>query len=323
VSSGETADARARRIAGDLSRRARSALRPQLPFPYGPPPTPNGVDSISKPSTKGADFDTDWARRPSARVARGAFVETMLRPTVAVLARPTRSGLDRLADLPDDEPAIFVANHHSHIDTPLLLTSIPEPWRRDLVVAAAADYFFANRVSGAAAALTLGAIPMERHRGARSSANRAAELLRDGWSLLIFPEGGRSKDGWGQEFRGGASYLAQRSDVPVVPIHLTGTGRILRKGHTLPKPAPTTVNFGYPLRAEPDESTRSFGARIEAAVTALADESSSDWWTARQRAHAGDSPSMTGPEAASWRRSWALGDPGRKAGSRKQRWPYV
>lgn len=318
-----SAEETARRLANDLSRRAKSAMRPQLPFPYGPAQTPKGVEPISKASSKGADFDTEWARRPSARAARGALVETMMRPAVAVLARPTRTGLDRLADLPDDEPAIFVANHHSHIDTPLLLTSIPEPWRRDTVVAAAADYFFSNRVSGAAAALALGAIPMERQRAARSSANRAAELLREGWSLLIFPEGGRSKDGWGQEFRGGAAYLAQRADVPVVPIHLTGTGRILRKGRSMPTPAPTTVNFGYPLRPEPDEASRTFGARIEAAVATLADESSSDWWTARQRAHAGDSPSMTGPEVSAWRRSWALGDPGRRAGKRKQRWPYV
>ena len=56
--------------------------------------------------------------------------------------------------------------------------------------------------------------------------------------MLIFPEGGRSPDGWGQPFRGGAAYLSNRCDVPVVPVHLEGTGRILRKGAKRPTPAP-------------------------------------------------------------------------------------
>ena len=59
-------------------------------------------------------------------------------------------GLDRLDGL--EGPAIFAANHHSHVDTPLLITSIPEPWRHRIVVAAAADYFFPTRVKGTAAA---------------------------------------------------------------------------------------------------------------------------------------------------------------------------
>jgi hypothetical protein len=67
-------------------------------------------------------------------------------------------------------------------------------------------------------------------------------------------------------------------------------------------------------------------ARIERAVAALADETSTDWYTARVRAHRGASPALSGPEAPSgWRRAWALGDRapvslvGRRAG--KRRWP--
>ena len=72
----------------------------------------------------------------------------------------------------------------------------------------------------------------------RTSADQAAELIDDGWSMVIFPEGGRSPDGWGQPFRGGAAYLSARCDVPVVPIHVEGTGRILRKGKRCPNPRP-------------------------------------------------------------------------------------
>ena len=57
----------------------------------------------------------------------------------------------------------------------------------------------------------------------------AAELLEDGWNLVIFPEGGRSPDGWTQAFRGGAAYLARRTGAPVVPVYLHGTRHVLPK----------------------------------------------------------------------------------------------
>ena len=139
---------------------------------------------------------------------------------------------------------IFAANHHSHLDTPLVLTSLPEVWRHKMFVAAAADYFFRNQVTGAVSALILNAIPIERTRVNRRSADDAAALIEDGWSMLIFPEGGRSPDGWGQPFRGGAAYLSLRCGVPVIPIYIDGTGRILGKGMRFPKASRTVITFG-------------------------------------------------------------------------------
>lgn len=294
--------------------------RPNLPFPYGAPPVPDGVETLPTEDRLGEDFPTDWARRPTARVARAAYVEGVVRPTMRAIASPQRHNLDRLDALDGKEAVIFVANHHSHVDTPLLLTSIPMPWRHKVVVLGAADYFFEQRLKGAWSALSINAIPMERVKTSRVSLNRASRLINDGWSVLLYPEGGRSKDGWGQDFKAGAAYLAQRNDVQVVPIHVTGTGSILRKGKRLPSPATTTVNFGRPLRAEPDESSRSYNERIESAVAVLGDETASDWWQARQRVHAGEVPSLNGPEGSSWRRQWALGD--RRRGLRRTRsWP--
>ena len=158
----------------------------------------------------------------------------------------------------------------------------------------------------------------------RRSADDAAELIDDGWSLVIFPEGGRSPDGWGQPFRGGAAYLAIRCGVAVVPVHLEGTGRILRKGKRTPTPSRTRVTFGAPLWPDEGEDSRRFAARIERAVAALADEASTDWYTARLRAprHA-TTPTLSGPELPSWRRAWALGDrgPKRRRVHRDKPWP--
>jgi 1-acyl-sn-glycerol-3-phosphate acyltransferase len=255
-------------------------------------------------------------------VARAALVETVGRGMVAALARPRLHGLDRLDALcRDGGPVIFAANHHSHVDTPVLITSIPDTWRHTLFVGAAADYFFRTPLTSAVSALAIGAIPIERTRVSRRSADRAAALIESGWSMLIFPEGGRSPDGWGQPFRGGAAYLALRCGVPVVPVHLHGTGRILRKGRRLPSPSTARLTFGTPLVAHPGDDARRFGARIEQAVAALADEATTDWWSAARRAHAGTSPALTGPSAPAWRRTWALGDTSAKRRRERRRWP--
>lgn len=292
-----------------------------LDFPLRAPSTPRGVAPLPAVRRTGVDYDTEWARRKPARMVRAAIIEGPMRLAVSGLAAPDRRGQDRLLGL--EGPIIFAANHHSHLDTPLLLTSIPTPWRHKVVVAAASDYFFGTRVTGTLSSLVIGAIPIERTKVERRSANTAAALIDEGWSLLIFPEGGRSPDGWGQTFRGGAAYLAAKTGVPVVPIHLEGTGRILRKGRSLPRPSTTSVTFGRPLKPTDDENAVRFGARIEREVAALADEASSDWYRARLRAHAGTSPGLTGPETGRWRRAWALGDRARGAKRRTRNWPDI
>jgi 1-acyl-sn-glycerol-3-phosphate acyltransferase len=287
-------------------------------FPLVRPPVPAGVEPPKRESRIGANYDTNWARSYPARAARVLLVEGLVRPAVGVLARPRVHGLDRLGQL--DASVVFAANHHSHVDTPLLLSVIPEPWRHRLFIGAAADYFFANRVTSALSALVIGAIPIERTKVARASADQAAELIDDGWSMLIFPEGGRSPDGWGQPFRGGAAYLALRCGVAVVPVHVEGTGRILRKGHRLPRPSPTTITFGWPMWPAEGEDSRRFAARIERGVAELADESSTDWWNARRRAHGNTTPPLQGPSVGAWRRAWSVGDRGPRR-RRRARWP--
>ena len=293
-------------------------------FPLAAPTWPTSVPRPPVVPRTGRHYDTEWARRYPARLARAVIVDDVLRPVARLVSRPTTLGLDRLDSL--EAPAIFAANHHSHLDTSLLLSSLPPRFRHKTVVAAAADYFFTSRAKGAASALALGAIPMERTKVGRSSADLAAELLDGGWSLVIFPEGGRSPDGWGRTFRGGAAYLALRSGRPVVPVHISGTGRLWRRGERWPRPAErgegARLNFGKPLRPTPGEDSRRFSARIERAVAALADEDVTDWWSAQRRAASATTPPLTGPEAGSWRRAWALGVArSESVPGRHRRWP--
>ncbi|MEY2435099.1 MAG: 1-acyl-sn-glycerol-3-phosphate acyltransferase [Acidimicrobiaceae bacterium] len=305
----------------------------KLSFPFRAAPTPVALEPLPQKKHTGVDYETEWARSFGARMARLALLEGVITPTMHALASPDRRGLDQLNDLARlartglAQPVIFAANHHSHVDTPLLLSSVPEPWRHKMFVGAAADYFFKTRVTSTASALALNAIPIERTRVSRRSADDAAELIDDGWSMLIFPEGGRSPDGWGQPFRGGAAYLALRCHVPVVPVHLEGTGRIMRKGSKRLSRSATRITFGRPLWPDEGEDSRRFAARIERAVAALADEASTDWYTARLRAHRAATPPLSGPESPStlvglWRRTWALGDRGpKRRRATKRRWP--
>lgn len=326
---------RAQRAAGGVAGALGTAARPlrRTGFPYRAPSVPAGVVIPEEPARLGADYDTKWARRPVARAARGVIVEGPLRLAVRAVADPEILGLDRLADLArgddtDDDapPLIFAPNHHSHVDTGLMLRAVPRPWRHRLVVAAAADYFFDRHWKATLSALSLNAIPIDRDVTGRRSADLVRGLVDDGHSLVIYPEGGRSPDGWGQSFKGGAAYVSARTGAPVVPVFIDGTGSIFGKGMKRPKPGRTRVVFGHPMRPADGENTRRFNARIEAAVAALGDEALSDYWTARQRAATGQNPSLGGPDYRGWRRQWALTEHRRRgvAGLRqptRRRWP--
>jgi 1-acyl-sn-glycerol-3-phosphate acyltransferase len=250
---------------------------------------------------------------------RAIVLDTLTRPVAHLVASPEVRGAEMLGFV--EPPAIFVANHTSHVDTPLLLSVLPARFRHHTVVAAAADHFFDRRWKAHVWALALAAIPIERQRVNRRSADLAAELIESGWNLVIYPEGGRSPDGWFQPFRGGAAYLAARTGSAVVPVHIEGTFRILpRDGRRLHR-SPTRVTFGTPMSPEAGEDARRLGARIEEALAALADESRTDFWSARRRATSGTTISPRGPAASPWRRSWALGpDPEQRDASDEGRW---
>ena len=287
-------------------------------FPLGAPTWPAGVPRPPVERRTGVNAETGWARRYPARLARALVLDGVTRPLVRAVASPDVDGLDRIEALP--APAIFAANHSSHVDTPLVLTSLPDRFRHRTAVAAAADHFFDKRWKGNVWALTINAIPIERARVSPQSTKLAVSLIEDGWSLVIFPEGGRSPDGWGQSHRAGAAYLAVRTGAPVVPVHLHGTRRILKKGGKGFRPARTEVTFGTPLRPAEHEGAHEFAARIEHAIAVLADERAAGLWASRRRAAAGSTPPLTGPPGRGWRRTWALQE-NRRRPTTSDPWP--
>jgi 1-acyl-sn-glycerol-3-phosphate acyltransferase len=230
-----------------------------------PAPVDDRTERGAARRRRAAAVDTDFARTGPARVARSIYTATVLRALRATFAPTTVTGAGRLAA----GPYVFASNHASHADTMIIVTSLPGRLRRRVVVAAAADYFFPNRVTAVLTALFVGAIPVERDRVSRRTLDLCHRLLGEGWSLILYPEGGRSPDGEIQEFRPGAAWMARRADVPVVPVRLDGTYDVMPKGRALPRRAPVRVTYGEPLVLADGEDARSFGRRIETAVRDL------------------------------------------------------
>ncbi|HEY0950680.1 lysophospholipid acyltransferase family protein [Nocardioides sp.] len=255
------------------------------------------------PAARSTVFHTDWSRRRPAMAAREIAQKAGLEPLFRSQVRTRVEGLDVLERT--EGPVIFVANHASHLDTPLILLSLPDEWRRRTAVAAAADYFFDTWWRAVGSSLLFNTFPIDRRGG--SMAATPGEVLADGWSLVIYPEGTRSTDGWVGRFRMGAAFLAKEYGVPVVPVAHRGTFAAMPRGQGWPSPGrrQLTIRFGEPVVAGAEESVRDFSARVKDAVAALLDEDSSTWWEARRRAASGATPDPTGPKVAQWRRVWA------------------
>lgn len=186
-------------------------------------------------------------------------------PPLWVLTRPSIHGGEQFTG---NGPYIFAVNHSSHLDTPLLLAALPLRLRLRLRAAAAADYFFTSWWKGSLVKLLFNAFSFERRGFAGLS--RAQRLLKEGYSVLLFPEGTRSKDGQLQPFKRGIGWLAQATHVSVVPVWIEGAHAAMPKGACLAHPHRVQIRFGAPLHFPQGLDQASVVATIEQQVRALA-----------------------------------------------------
>lgn len=129
---------------------------------------------------------------------------------------------------------IVAANHCSHLDTGLVKVALGEAGD-DLCALAASDYFFDTKLKRTYFENFTNLIPMDRTGSLRKSLRSAEEVLKQGYSLLIFPEGTRSTTGQLQEFKASLGYLALHAQVGILPLYLWGTYEALPKGSALLK----------------------------------------------------------------------------------------
>jgi 1-acyl-sn-glycerol-3-phosphate acyltransferase len=205
-----------------------------------------------------AQLDVTWARAPVARVLRTAILLGFFAPVLSYYTRRRRSGLERLAALP--APVVIVANHSSHIDTPILLRALPRRWRRRMAVAAAADYFYRDRIRAWLVSLLFNTVPVQREGGGTADLEHVDRLLDDRWSLLVYPGGTRARGHEPGRLHTGAAVLAARHRLAVVPVHLSGTRTAMPPGQIWPRRRPwerrhpVEIAFGEPIRpTSPDD----------------------------------------------------------------------
>jgi 1-acyl-sn-glycerol-3-phosphate acyltransferase len=148
-----------------------------------------------------------------------------------------------LEHLDPKQPYIIVANHLSQLDIPILIAALPIPIR----FLAKRSLFYIPLFGWALALARFVAVDRGSTRKARRSIDRAAEKVRRGRTLAIFPEGTRSPDGVLHKFKSGAFVMGVKSGVPILPVAIAGSFEIVPKTTLAVQPGPVRVVVGRPL----------------------------------------------------------------------------
>jgi 1-acyl-sn-glycerol-3-phosphate acyltransferase len=152
--------------------------------------------------------------------------------------------VEGLEKITKDGSYVFVSNHLSYMDTPVALANIPVRFRF-LAKRGLFQIPFLGWHLGRAGHIE---VPREDARAAVKTMTLAAQVVRDeGISLLIFPEGGRSRDGAMRDFKEGAAFIAIKAGVPLVPIALKGTREVLPFGSGVVNPGTVAMCIGDPI----------------------------------------------------------------------------
>ncbi len=138
---------------------------------------------------------------------------------------------------------IVAANHASHLDMGLVKYALGEQGDA-LVALGAKDYFFEDPVRRMYFENFTNLVPMERHGSLRESLRLAGDVIKNGYILLIFPEGTRSDTGVMTDFKPSLGYLAMTNKCGILPMYLAGTHEAMPKGSWLPKEREVGVHIG-------------------------------------------------------------------------------
>jgi len=191
-------------------------------------------------------------------------------------------------NFPPGGPFIIATNHASHLDAGAMISAVSAAAgvkeARKLHVLGARDYFFNTPFKSWLFSTFLNLVPVEREETSLAGIRMVKSILSAGESVLIFPEGTRSRTGEIQEFKPGVGLIALELGVPVVPAYIGGTYEALPAGKFFPRRQRIRVFFGPVIRVEPDRSQgaraaaderyRQIAAEVRTAIVELANVSS-------------------------------------------------
>jgi 1-acyl-sn-glycerol-3-phosphate acyltransferase len=172
----------------------------------------------------------------------------------ALLVLLTRWRVEGKENVPRQGPVIIVSNHLSIIDPPLLGASVPRRIRF-MAKQELFDFWFARIIVEA-----YGGFPVRRGQLDRAAVRRALEGLQSGCVLGMFPEGKRSHNGQLQSAQLGASLIASRAGVLILPVGIFGSEKVRGMRFVLRRPR-VTVNIGRPFTL-PEDGHRPARSRL-------------------------------------------------------------
>lgn len=175
---------------------------------------------------------------------------------------------------PDRCQRVYFANHTSHLDSIVVWAALPPEVREVTRMVAAKDYWNKGPIRRYLSKEIFNALLIDRTNV--SIRNTPVQLMideiGDNYSMIIFPEGGRSTGETIQEFKSGIYYLAKKKpELELIPVYLDNMNRILPRGEVLPVPMCSRIVFGPPIWIERGEPKNIFLERTREAIVKLKD----------------------------------------------------
>ena len=217
-----------------------------------------------------------WAQRLPVRWIRNFFYYLLSLPATLIMAHPTVVGRENLEGI--EGPVLIICNHVTYIDVGFVLIAMPARIRNKLAVGMLGERLWAMwrppasmnvfarwwQQAGYYLVVALfNVFPLPQQSGVRESFAFAGESVDRGYSVVVFPEGRRSHDGKPSPFRSGVGMLAQKLNVPVVPLRIDGLFDLKQSGRKLARPGELKVLIGKPLRFSPDTPAEEITSQLE------------------------------------------------------------
>ena len=201
---------------------------------------------------------------------QGHLAHRCARAWAWLILKTTRVSVDieGLDDLPRDQPYLFLANHQSIYDIPVLFWHLPYQIRILAKASLGQIPFLGGHLRRS------GHVLVDRSNPGNSTMLQIKELMRQKVSILVFPEGTRSADGTVARFRGGIVMLAIEAGLPIVPVSVEGTRHVMLKGRLMTCPGHVRVRVLPPITTagyEPGKA-RELAGVIERQVRAGVEE---------------------------------------------------
>ena len=173
---------------------------------------------------------------------------------------------------PQKGPAILVANHNSHVDTLLLMSLFSNSLISKVHPAAAADYFCNGKIKSFIFKNLMGIIPLTRKVTRENKDNIFSgiyETLSKGEIIILYPEGTRGNDENIQNFKQGIAHIAKDNpNVPIIPVYMSGTEKILPKLELILVPFISDIYISEPMFWD-NSTTKDFTQKIQEKIIAM------------------------------------------------------